>query len=313
MKLIVKCDSCSRQYNATGHKPGSRFRCRCGAVQTIPTPKESFDAQVIRCSSCGAPRQGESTSCQFCGSDFTLHEKDMHTVCPGCMTRISDKAQYCHYCGERIIVEENAGEQSDIHCPACGKEKLLHIRKITGKPFTFMECDVCNGMWLGHEVFQELRKESAQGVSIAIEPAKKGSAHYEEGFKKQSGELYRRCPHCNLYMARRNFEKKSGIIVDICSDHGIWFDNDELNRLLLWVKKGGLIKAQEANLRDKNRLAKETKKGSSDFVMTSGSDYFDSHDTSLSFSIGAIVGGIFTGIGDAISDGFDADGGGGGD
>ena len=38
-----------------------------------------------------------------------------------------------------------------------------------------------------------------------------------------------KCPECEDLMYRRNFASNSGIIVDECSKHGIWFDKHELS------------------------------------------------------------------------------------
>jgi Zn-finger nucleic acid-binding protein len=40
-------------------------------------------------------------------------------------------------------------------------------------------------------------------------------------------------------MTRVNFERVSGILLDRCSDHGIWFDATELDAVLRWIKLGG--------------------------------------------------------------------------
>jgi hypothetical protein len=41
-------------------------------------------------------------------------------------------------------------------------------------------------------------------------------------------------------MNRRNWGQKSGVIVDVCQHHGLWFDLDELDRLLRWMRTGGV-------------------------------------------------------------------------
>jgi Zn-finger nucleic acid-binding protein len=50
---------------------------------------------------------------------------------------------------------------------------------------------------------------------------------------------YRRCPVCSKHMNRRNYGKRSGVIIDSCREHGIWFDALELGATLRWIKKGG--------------------------------------------------------------------------
>ena len=52
-------------------------------------------------------------------------------------------------------------------------------------------------------------------------------------------------------MHRRNYGRKSGIIIDHCSSHGYWFDSRELEPILQWVRKGGEQKV--ARLEEKER------------------------------------------------------------
>jgi hypothetical protein len=56
---------------------------------------------------------------------------------------------------------------------------------------------------------------------------------------------YRKCVECAGLMTRRNFGRTSGVIVDICGQHGIWFDHDEISHLLAWVRSGGLETARD--------------------------------------------------------------------
>ena len=58
--------------------------------------------------------------------------------------------------------------------------------------------------------------------------------------------LYRPCPECGKLMHRRNYGRKSGVILDTCAAHGIWFDLGELDRVLGWVHGGGRRRADEA-------------------------------------------------------------------
>ena len=56
------------------------------------------------------------------------------------------------------------------------------------------------------------------------------------------------CPECETLMNRTNFGRRSGIIVDVCKNHGTWFDADELRRVIAFVKSGGLDKARALEL-----------------------------------------------------------------
>jgi hypothetical protein len=45
-------------------------------------------------------------------------------------------------------------------------------------------------------------------------------------------------------MHRRNYGRKSGVIVDTCQQHCLWFDHEELGAILDWVRQGGLERAR---------------------------------------------------------------------
>jgi hypothetical protein len=115
MRLIVSCAKCCRRYDAAGRRVGARFHCLCGETLTVRAPR-GHDAAVVRCSSCGAPRQDRADSCGFCESDFTLHERDMHSVCPACLARVSDHARYCHHCATPMFADNLASEKTDMQC-----------------------------------------------------------------------------------------------------------------------------------------------------------------------------------------------------
>ena len=58
-------------------------------------------------------------------------------------------------------------------------------------------------------------------------------------------------------MNRINFARCSGVIVDICKGHGIWFDRDELSRIVEFIRDGGLEAARE---RDKAEIREEQRR-----------------------------------------------------
>jgi len=249
MRLLVACTACKRQLDASGREPGSRFHCSCGAVLAVPRP-QGHDAYVVRCSSCGAPREGEAETCRFCGSEFTLHERDLHTVCPECFARISDRASFCHHCGIPIAPQGTVGETAAETCPVCGDDRRLVSRRLGGRDVTVLECGVCAGLWVGRDIFQVLETRARERATTLMDDGR-GPVPPLPG-ALQEGPLYRPCVVCGQLMHRRNYGQRSGVILDLCHDHGLWFDVGELGQALRWVRQGGLHKAE--------RLAVETRK-----------------------------------------------------
>jgi len=58
-------------------------------------------------------------------------------------------------------------------------------------------------------------------------------------------------------MNRKNFGPASGVVVDVCSRHGTWFDSGELPRVLAFAESGGLARAQRRRVEDAGRQARE--------------------------------------------------------
>ena len=246
MRLLSICNACQRQYDSSDLNPGSRFRCHCGEVVKVEAPT-GLDASVVRCSSCGAPREDAASACPHCSSDFTLHERDLHTVCPHCAARISDQAKFCHHCGHGISTTAVAGEEVNLACPACDEKPPLRSRQLGTFKVTAAECGRCAGLWLGVDCFQLLISKAGEAAKVDCDftqmRAKMSSPPTGREEQHSTGDRkwkYRHCPQCDKMMQRRHYAKRSGVIIDSCRDHGIWFDADELHQVIQHVRSQGL-------------------------------------------------------------------------
>ncbi len=248
MRLLVACPQCKRQFDVGSRPVGSRFRCYCGATVTVQQP-QGHDAAVVRCSSCGAPRAEGATACKYCGADFTIHEQDLDTVCPQCFACVSDRAKFCHHCGVALRPETLAGEKTELSCPACGKASSLSHRQVGG--VSLMECQRCAGFWLAANVLEDLVDKASHGVAVGDFRLRAPPATAEGGVvAAQTGPRYRQCPVCGAMMNRVNYARRSGVIIDVCQKHGVWFDADELSRILVWVREGGKAEADRQMAHD---------------------------------------------------------------
>ena len=192
---------------------------------------------MVRCSSCGGARQGNARRCGFCGADFTLHERDLNTVCPNCLARVSDKARYCSQCGEMLAAEAIAGKESNAVCPACPGTEHLASRELGHEKLNVLECQACTGLWL--------ERGDLSGTPRPLGPRSRplDEAVFAQARPRQradqTGPLYRPCVECGKLMSRRQYAPGSGVIIDLCKDHGLWFDAAELHQVLTWIAEGG--------------------------------------------------------------------------
>jgi hypothetical protein len=58
-------------------------------------------------------------------------------------------------------------------------------------------------------------------------------------------------------MHRVNYGKCSGTVLDVCRDHGTWFDPTELEQIVEFIKAGGLDRARE---RERAELAAQRRR-----------------------------------------------------
>lgn len=175
-------------------------------------------------------------TCAFCQSSFTLHERDLNTICAHCAARISDAARFCHHCGQPVdAVAADQGE-SESTCPACGRGHRLRSRSFEAEGLAVLECGACAGLWLSNAALDVL-VERAKARSV-----EGGTAPRPSGLPASPGRgpLYRPCVVCGKMMNRQNYGRRSGVIVDRCAQHGSWFDDQELAHVLKWVRSGGL-------------------------------------------------------------------------
>ncbi|PRP92597.1 Double zinc ribbon [Enhygromyxa salina] len=239
MRLIVACSQCNRQFDASGYEVGSRFRCYCGEVVTVSQPA-AHEAAVVRCSGCGAPRS-DGPNCSHCGSSFAAYERDLTSICPRCVTRVSDKARFCHSCAQPLAAEGAAGELDDRICPACGGDQRMHSRRL-GADLSLLECSGCAGLWLSSETFQHVIRRAEEMVAD-VEPnadSERPAAAMDQPVR------YRPCPECKALMNRSQYGKFSRVIIDTCKQHGVWLDEGELSNILEWVRGGGLDQSRKA-------------------------------------------------------------------
>ena len=269
MRHLVACPDCTRQYDAGKLSVNAQFHCICGQILRVPRP-EPHDAAVVRCSSCGGPRQESAPICAFCGADFTLHERDLHTICPGCMTRVSDRARFCHHCACPLLPADIAGEPTDYRCPSCGDSASLMSRNIETAKIAILECPSCAGLWVSSDEFSLLKERSRTISTSDPDEGTRDSDKSRLPLNPRGGPLYRPCPICGKLMNRRNYGRRSGVIIDSCRAHGVWFDAHELDSVLRWIRSGGEVsayrreqeeKAEEKRQTELRRLTEPTDRG----------------------------------------------------
>jgi Zn-finger nucleic acid-binding protein len=78
-------------------------------------------------------------------------------------------------------------------------------------------------------------------------------------YQHETAVRYIQCPTCKRTMNRRAFGRVSGVIVDVCRDHGVWFDAGELSEVLAFLERGGLELARERERQEAAELARSVR------------------------------------------------------
>ncbi len=190
-------------------------------------------AGTLSCPSCGAPADAQAHVCDYCGTPLAT------TACPSCFGMVFRGSEFCSHCGARVQLAQQTGEGEP--CPRCG---VPMVHKRLGDT-QVSECSGCGGLWVDAQSFERICADSQrQALVIAHElpPPMPPGAH------KGDQRFYMHCPICNRMMNRTNFASYSGVVIDICTQHGIWFDRDELRRVIEFIRAGGMDKSREKEL-----------------------------------------------------------------
>lgn len=102
------------------------------------------------------------------------------------------------------------------------------------------ECPDCEGVFLD---------ENAIGLVVEDPNLTRGAAllaglpRRPHSVAPADRKMYVTCPTCGTTMNRKLFAAGSGVVVDVCREHGTFFDAGELPTIIDFVMAGGLAKA----------------------------------------------------------------------
>ncbi len=173
--------------------------------------------------------------------------------CSHCSAPLPKSGIVCDYCGTRndIDLKEakrfvNLRPNQNRICPICDKS-LQTINVGKKLPLYLERCDECYGIFFDINELETTIEQSVKG-SRNVDFIK--LAKLNENPRYIDIITYRKCPVCKGTMQRKNFMRRSGVITDVCLDHGIWLDSGELRHIMEWVKTGGMEKVKQENKRN---------------------------------------------------------------
>jgi Zn-finger nucleic acid-binding protein len=186
-------------------------------------------AETLNCPTCGAAISSDAAQCQYCGAKLAT------VACPSCFGLAFIGSKFCPHCGKELVWPEDS--PTTRRCPRCATASLEAVALMDTQ---LLECRRCCGLWLPVATFRRICSEQKKQAAVLalnlpppIEP------------KPDLGRRYLPCPACGQLMNRVNFSHRSGIIIDVCAKHGVWFDRDELRGIIEFIRSGGLERARQ--------------------------------------------------------------------
>jgi Zn-finger nucleic acid-binding protein len=179
--------------------------------------------------------ESDKTLCEFCGTRLKT------VACPSCFGLMFVGNKFCGHCGAKAVEPELITNEKAGNCPRC----KLNLGLLEIGEATFRECEKCGGLWANVQTFEMVCADNERQSTVL-------------GFlgenKRLTGEpvkiSYVPCPDCGQLMNRNNFARSSGIIIDLCKQHGVWFDAEELPKIIEFIRKGGMEHARQRELNE---------------------------------------------------------------
>ncbi len=226
-------------------------------------------AKALNCPNCGAAVADKSAHCNHCNSRL----KTMS--CKSCFGTIFLGSKYCPLCGAKAVAAKVLDEENLGDCPRCKiKMQLIEVDEIK-----LSECDRCEGVWSDIETFETIcaSRENQSAILKKLDEI----LHHPKSVKVK----YVPCPDCSQLMNRNNFAKVSGIVIDTCKEHGVWFDAEELPKIIEFIRKGGMEysrQKEKAHIEDqKQQLRNEKFKSSVDRYKNETQSKYPTSNSSL--------------------------------
>jgi Zn-finger nucleic acid-binding protein len=194
-----------------------------------------MSAEALNCPNCGAAVSSDRSECEFCRARLKT------VACTKCLGMMFAGAKFCPRCGAIAAPVEIDLTEKVTDCPRC--RSALEAMDVASTHFR--GCSKCDGLWMSSDAFEQTCSD-AERRSLVLGYFRDRPSRTITATKI----AYVPCPDCGQLMNRSNFARASGVIVDVCKAHGVWFDADELPSIIEFVQKGGMEVARQRQLNE---------------------------------------------------------------
>jgi Zn-finger nucleic acid-binding protein len=112
-----------------------------------------------------------------------------------------------------------------MQCPVCSLPLTAEV--ISGQVLD--ACGNCEGHFVSQQALRAI---------LLAQATSQQSAAYSRPSPLSASVRYRQCPTCSEPMQRKNFAEASGVVLDICPEHGLWFERGELSTIMSFAATG---------------------------------------------------------------------------
>lgn len=123
---------------------------------------------------------------------------------------------------------------SEMCCPEDGTVLTgIALERANG---TVHHCESCHGVWVERELIERLEKAVAEAETPP--PSSVGLPAEARGLAPTPAlprDYHLPCAVCGTPM---DVKAGGGVVLDVCSEHGVWFEAGKLEPFVTWVRSG---------------------------------------------------------------------------
>ena len=168
-------------------------------------------------------------------------------LCPGCGNEVLDPTK-CAVCkagrgaaSAKTRREERSHYDSRCSCPRCNE----YLEEQSWEGTATLSCPNCRGTFFPGNALETVLDK----LRATVDPVDADTVlrEFKDRFTRQlpNAVRYKGCPVCAEVMIRRAYGTVSGVIIDLCSDHGSWVDESQFAALADFICRGGDLLANE--------------------------------------------------------------------
>jgi Zn-finger nucleic acid-binding protein len=166
-----------------------------------------------------------SKNCSACSAPLGIHD----LACKYCLTKADIDIKGVHH---------HTKQKPETHrlCPNC-KINMDTINLHLEGDFLIEQCSQCFSLFFDPGELEFILNQTVNKPEVVNHL--KLNQLIEQHYDQDHSISYKPCPSCGEIMNRKNYGARSGVVIDYCSQHGVFLDSGELMRLCQWAKAGG--------------------------------------------------------------------------